>query len=62
MCGYAFFGADHIVFASDMPFGGSGGDRLVRDSIQSVEEAPIPEEEKKKIFSDNARKLFRLPF
>jgi predicted TIM-barrel fold metal-dependent hydrolase len=61
MCGYAFFGADHILFGTDMPFGTRGGDAFVRDTILSVEEMAIPEEDKKKIFEANARKLFRIP-
>ena len=61
MCGYAFFGADHILFGTDMPFGTRGGDTFVRETIQSVEEMAISEEDKKKIFEQNARKLFSLP-
>jgi predicted TIM-barrel fold metal-dependent hydrolase len=61
MCGHAFFGADHMLFATDAPYDSMGGARLVKETIRSVEEMAIPEEEKKMIFEDNARKLFRLP-
>jgi len=61
MCGYDFFGADHVLFGTDMPWDSQGGDRYMRETIRSVEEMVIPDEDKKKIFEDNARKLFRLP-
>ena len=60
ICGYAFFGADHILFGTDMPYGGQLGDRHIRKTILSIEQMDIPEPEKRKIFEDNARKLLRL--
>jgi uncharacterized protein len=61
MCGYAFFGADHMLFATDFPYDAVGGDLFIRETINSVEEMDISDEEKKTIFEDNARRLFRLP-
>jgi len=61
MCAYAFCGADHMLFATDMPFDSQTGYRLVRETIRSIEEMDITEAERKKIFEDNARKLLRLP-
>jgi len=61
MCAYAFCGADHLLFATDMPFDSQTGYRLVRETIRSIEEMDITEAERKKIFEDNARKLLRLP-
>lgn len=61
MCAYAFCGADHMLFATDMPFDSQAGYRLVRETIRSVEEMDITDAEKKKIFEDNARRLLRLP-
>ncbi len=61
MCGYDFFGADHILFGTDMPFDSQIGDRAIRQTILSIEQMEIPDSEKKKIFEDNAKKLFRLP-
>lgn len=61
MCGYDFFGVDHMVFGTDMPFGGELGADYVRETIRSVEEMNIPEDDKKKIFQDNPRRLFHLP-
>ena len=61
MCGYAFFGADHILFGTDMPFDSELGDRFTGRTIQSVEQMDITDLEKEKIFEDNARKLLHLP-
>lgn len=61
MCAYAFCGADHMLFATDMPFDSQIGHRLIRETIRSVREMQIPDEEREKIFEDNAKKLLRLP-
>jgi predicted TIM-barrel fold metal-dependent hydrolase len=61
MCGCAFFGVDHILFGTDYPYGPRGGEMFIRDTIRSVQEMAIPEEDKKKIFELNARKLFKIP-
>ena len=61
MCAYDFFGADHLLFATDFPYDTQLGERLLRETIQSVEQMEISDGEKKKIFEDNARKLLRLP-
>jgi predicted TIM-barrel fold metal-dependent hydrolase len=62
MCGYAFFGADHMLFGSDYPYPGGAerGDILLGDIIESVERMNIPEEEKAKIFSKNAKRILKL--
>jgi aminocarboxymuconate-semialdehyde decarboxylase len=62
MCAYHFFGADHLLFASDLPYGmPSGyGDTLYENTIKYVEEMDISAEEREKVFAGNARKLLRL--
>ena len=60
MCGYAFFGADHLLFGTDMPYDMQNGHLSVKETIESIERMEIPDCDKKKIFEDNARKLFRL--
>jgi aminocarboxymuconate-semialdehyde decarboxylase len=57
MCAYNFFGPDHILFGTDMPFPGASG--LVED-IAAVEAMAIPDVDKQKIFDGNARKLLHL--
>ncbi len=61
MCGYAFFGADHVLFGTDTAHGAEGGEQFVRETIRSIEEMDIPEEDKRKIFEGNANRLFHLP-
>lgn len=58
MCGYSFFGADHILFGSDTPLGPKFGCTL--DVIKSIERMPIPDVEKEKIFLQNAQALLKL--
>ena len=60
MCAYAFFGAEHLIFGSDMPFDSEGGDRYTRETISSVERMDIPESDKRNIFAGNARRLMKL--
>ncbi len=63
MCGYAFFGADHLLFGSDMPLGASRQGKLgfTAETIESVEGMDIPPADKVKILEDNARTLLKLP-
>jgi len=61
MCAYAFFGADHLLFGTDMPYDAQVGDVYTRETILTVERMTISDSEKKKIFEDNARELMRLP-
>lgn len=60
MCGYAFFGADRLLFGTDHPYDAELGHRGLRETIRSVEEMDIPDFDKKKIFEDNAKKLLHL--
>lgn len=60
MRGYAFFGADHMVFGTDMPYDAELGNKYMRVTIDSIERMPIPDEEKTMIFEGNARTLLRL--
>ena len=62
MCGYALFGADKMLFASDYPYPGGAEkcDIAVGEVIESVERMNITDEEKAKIFSKNARKILKL--
>lgn len=61
MCAHAFFGTDHMLFATDMPFDAHLGEWSIRETIRSVEEMTITYAEKKRIFEDNARELLHLP-
>jgi aminocarboxymuconate-semialdehyde decarboxylase len=39
-CALEFFGTDHLLFATDMPYGAEGGELFVRETIAAVEEHP----------------------
>jgi aminocarboxymuconate-semialdehyde decarboxylase len=60
MCGYNYFGPDRILFGTDMPFGSELGLWPVRKTIDSINEMPVPENEREKIYAGNARRLLRL--
>jgi predicted TIM-barrel fold metal-dependent hydrolase len=59
-CGLAFFGAEHVVFASDCPFDPEGGPMFIREGIRSIEELGLSEGDKRKIYFANAQALLRL--
>ncbi|MBI2287546.1 MAG: amidohydrolase, partial [Chloroflexi bacterium] len=61
MCGYAFCGADHMLFATDFPFDSEVGERYTWQTIQSIEQMTIGNNEKTRIFEGNIRRLLRLP-
>jgi len=59
-CGLAFFGADHILFGTDMPFDPEKGPGFIRETIRCLEAMSISDEDRKKIYEGNARKFLRL--
>lgn len=58
MNGYAFYGVDHILFATDAPLGPRFG--LTAETIDSIEQMPVPDAHKNQIFTKNAVNLLRL--
>ncbi len=60
MCAYEFFGADHMLFATDSPYDDELGVRVYRETIPAVEAMAIGAAEKQKIFEGNARRVFKL--
>ena len=59
-CGYSFFGRDHVVFGTDMPYGDREGGKTTEQSISIIEAMKIEDSEKHGIFEGNARKLLKL--
>lgn len=57
-CGLDFYGADHVLFASDSPFDPEGGNIYIRDTIKAIESLGLPREEQEKICFRNAQRLF----
>ncbi len=62
MCGYDFFGADHMLLGTDYPFPGGPEfcDVALGGAIKAVEGMDVTEKEKTKIFSENAKRILRL--
>jgi aminocarboxymuconate-semialdehyde decarboxylase len=58
--GLAFFGADRILFGTDMPFDPEKGHGFIRDTIAAMERMRATDEERAKIYEGNARRLLRL--
>ena len=59
-CGLDFFGADRVMFATDMPFDTQGGRKYVDVALAAMEQIDIPAADKQKIFEANARRVFRI--
>jgi aminocarboxymuconate-semialdehyde decarboxylase len=61
MCSHAFFGADHLLFGTDMPYDSELGDRSLREILSAIGQMDIPEREKKQILEGNAKSILKLP-
>ena len=61
MCSYDFFGAQHLLFGTDMPYDSQFGMTFTGETIKSIGQMAISDGEKKMIFEDNARGLLHLP-
>ena len=59
ICGYSFFGADHLLFGTDMPCG-SEPYGLTGVTIRMIEQLDIPVSDKEKIFERNALRLLKI--
>jgi len=59
-CGYDFFGADHLLFATDFPNGPERGEPQIKETIRSVNALDVPAEAKEKIFYRNAARILKL--
>ncbi len=59
MCGYDFYGPDHILYGTDAPLGPKFG--MTGETADSIERMDISDEDKEKIFFRNASELLMLP-
>lgn len=59
-CGISFFGIDHMVFASDMPFDPEDGFGYVRRTLADIDRLAISESDKEKLRWRNAARLLGL--
>lgn len=61
-CAADFFGVDRVLFGVDFPLGDTEyGVRNYRNTIDAIDQMDITEDERKKIYEGNAKKLLRLP-
>jgi aminocarboxymuconate-semialdehyde decarboxylase len=60
ICGLDFFGADHVLFASDCPFDKEKGPGYIRATMKVLESIALSNLEREKICWRNAVKLFGL--
>ena len=60
LCGLDFFGADHVLFASDCPFDPEGGPMFIREGMRSIADLQLPPEVERKIYYYNAAGLMKL--
>jgi aminocarboxymuconate-semialdehyde decarboxylase len=58
-CGLEFFGADQVLFASDMPFDPTPG-LYMRETIRVLESLELDAQQKERIYSGNAKRLLKL--
>ena len=59
-CGLEFFGADRVLFATDMPFDTQGGRKYVAVALEAMQAIDIPAGDKSKIYEHNARRVFKI--
>lgn len=59
-CGIDFFGKDHILFATDMPFDPEQGPGYIDRTLKAIDTLNLTEDEKQAIRYGNARRLFHL--
>lgn len=59
-CGLKFFGADHVLFASDAPFDPEQGSMYTRTTLEIVERLDLSPEERHAVYEGNARRLMKL--
>jgi uncharacterized protein len=57
-CAVEFFGADHVLFGTDMPL---GGPNVVGDTIADIEALDLPDADAAAIFGGNAGRVLRIP-
>jgi aminocarboxymuconate-semialdehyde decarboxylase len=53
-CGYDFFSAEKVLFASDFPFDAEGGSYLVRETIKAIDSLNLDAAMRRAVDADNA--------
>ena len=60
VCGLDFFGAEHVLFASDCPFDKEKGPGYIRSTIAVIESLGLSTADKERVCHGNARRMFGL--
>lgn len=60
-CGLEFFGAERLLFATDMPFDPQQGPCYIRSTLAAIDNMNLTESHRAAILAGNARRLFKLP-
>ena len=60
MCAHAFFGTEHLLFGTDVPYGPDVGEGFIRATIDAINGMSISESDRQKIFTENAREMLGL--
>ena len=60
-CGLDFFGAEHVLFATDCPFDPEGGPMFIRTIPEAIDSLGLSDAEREGIYFGNALGLLRLP-
>ncbi len=60
VCGLEFYGAGHVLFASDAPFGAEGGASYIRGTMKVLASLDISTADQEKLCYRNAQALFKL--
>ncbi|HVC39837.1 MAG TPA: amidohydrolase family protein [Candidatus Dormibacteraeota bacterium] len=60
-CALDFFGAEHILFGTDFPFGPDGGERWPVEELELIQQADISNSDREKILFRNAERLLGVP-
>jgi predicted TIM-barrel fold metal-dependent hydrolase len=60
ICGLRFFGAEKVLFGSDMPFDPEKGTAYIRWTIKIIDNLDISTAERQMIYEGNARRLLKL--
>jgi len=60
-CAIDFFGIDHILFGSDMPFDPEKGPQFIRETIANLDALGLSVADRRRVDEDNARRVLRIP-
>src|SRR3954454_20218982 len=58
--GIDFFGADHVLFGTDCPFGPEGGPLFIRGIMRAMDQLKLKPNDRRNIYFGNAQSLLKL--